>query len=178
VCNCSVLATFSRAHPSIEIDVQVERSSELLKGLRNNHLHLALIFSNEEFDEGCSATVIEKRALKWIIRPDFQLEEPIRLVLFAPPCEFRQIATQTLKHKTWKQTFSSASLAGTWAAVEAGLGISIRTDLGIPRTLATRAQLPGTKRLPSVNLLLLERNTPPTPVTKRLKEALVQHFRS
>src|ERR1700736_3882824 len=51
----SVLATFSRAHPSIEINVQVERSSELLKGLRNNSLDLALIFSNDDFDKDCSA---------------------------------------------------------------------------------------------------------------------------
>jgi DNA-binding transcriptional LysR family regulator len=175
----SVLATFSRAHPSIEINVQVERSSELVKGLRNKSLDLALIFSQDDLalEDDCSRTVIGKRALKWITARDFQMEEPIRLVLFAPPCLFRQVATQTLEHKMWKQTFSSTSLAGTWAAVEAGLGISIRTDLGIPRTLETRALLPGTKRLPSVNLLLLESEAASTPVTNRLKEVLIQHLR-
>jgi DNA-binding transcriptional LysR family regulator len=174
----SVLATFSRAHRSVEIDVQVERSSDLLKGLRSKRLDLVLMFWMGEIQEEFSATVIGKRPMKWIVHPNFETEETLRLVLFAPPCAFRDVATRILERKSWKQTFSSASLSGTWAAVEAGLGISIRTDLGIPANLQMLEKLPGTKRLPSVKLILLEGRTPVTVVTTRLKDALIQHLRS
>ena len=165
-----VLATFSRAHPSIEIDVQVERSVDLIQGIRTRRLDLALLFSRGKLE--VSSTRIGKLPMKWVVYPGFQPEEPLRMVLFAAPCLFRQAALTLLAQKQWKQTFSSSSLAGTWAAVEAGLGISLRTELGIPDHLETVSRLPGTGRLPMVDIVLLQSRT--TPVVARLKDCLLQ----
>jgi DNA-binding transcriptional LysR family regulator len=165
-----VLAIFSRAHPSVEIDVQVERSVDLLEGIRTRRLDLALFFARGKLDR--SATTIGKLPMKWVIYPGFHPKEPFKMVLFAAPCVFRETAVALLEEKQWKQTFSSSSLAGSWAAVEAGLGITLRTELGIPDHLETLSQLPGTGRLPSVDIVLLQSRT--TPVIARLKECLVQ----
>jgi DNA-binding transcriptional LysR family regulator len=165
-----VLAAFSRAHPSVEIDVQVERSVDLLQGIRSRRLDLALLFSREKID--IPSTRIGRLPMKWVVYPGFRPEESVRMVLFAAPCLFRETAATILGQKEWKQTFSSSSLAGTWAAVEAGLGITLRTELGIPDHLETLSRLPGTGRLPMVDIVLLQSRT--TPVVARLKDCLVQ----
>jgi DNA-binding transcriptional LysR family regulator len=165
-----VLSTFSRAHPSVEIDIQVERSIDLIRGIRTRRLDLALLFARESID--LASTRIGSLPMKWVVYPGFLPEEPLRMVLFAAPCLFRETASSLLKEKPWKQTFSSSSLAGTWAAVQAGLGISLRTPLGIPDHLETLSRLPGTGRLPTVDIVLLQSRT--TPVVTRLKDCLLQ----
>ena len=167
-----VLATFSHAHPSVEIDVQVARSVELLQGIRTRRLDLALLFSKDKLD--IPSTRIGKLPMKWVVYPGFRFhpEETLKMVLFEAPCLFRETAANLLGQKRWKQTFSSSSLAGTWAAVGAGLGISLRTELGIPDHLETLSRLPGTGRLPMVDIVLLQSRT--TPVVTRLRDCLLQ----
>jgi DNA-binding transcriptional LysR family regulator len=167
-----VLATFSHAHPSVEIDVQVERSVDLLQGIRTRRLDLALLFSRGKLD--LSSTRIGRVPMKWVVCPGFRFhpQESLRMVLFEAPCLFRETAALLLGQKRWKQTFSSSSLASTWAAVGAGLGISLRTELGIPDHLETLSRLPGTGRLPMVDIVLLQSRT--TPVVSRLKDCLLQ----
>ena len=165
-----VLATFSGAHPSVEIDVRVERSVDLIQGIRTGQLDLALLFSRGKLE--LSSTRIGRLPMTWVVYPGFQPEKPLRMVLFAAPCIFRETATTLLDGKQWKQTFSSSSLAGTWAAVAAGLGISLRTEFGIPDDLETLSRLPGTGRLPMVDIVLLQSRT--TPVVTRLKDCLLQ----
>ena len=128
-----VLATFSGAHPSVEIDVRVERSVDLIQGIRTGQLDLALLFSRGKPE--LSSTRVGRLPMKWVVYPGFRLEASLRMVLFAAPCIFRETAATLLGQRQWKQTFSSSSLAGTWAAVEAGLGISLRTELGIPQEI-------------------------------------------
>lgn len=165
-----VLATFSGAHPSVEIDVRVERSVDLIQGIRTGQLDLALLFSRGKPE--LSSTRVGRLPMKWVVYPGFRLEASLRMVLFAAPCIFRETAATLLGQRQWKQTFSSSSLAGTWAAVEAGLGISLRTELGIPDHLKTLSRLPGTRRLPMVDIVLLQSRT--TPVVSRLKDCLLQ----
>jgi DNA-binding transcriptional LysR family regulator len=165
-----VLAAFSGAHPAVEMDVQVEPSIDLLQGIRAGRLDLALLFSRDKID--LPSTRIGRLPMRWVVYPGFRPEESIRMVLFAAPCLFRETAATLLGRKEWKQTFSSSSLAGTWAAVEAGLGITLRTELGIPDHLETLSRFPGTGRLPTVDIVLLQSRT--TPVVSRLKDCLVQ----
>jgi DNA-binding transcriptional LysR family regulator len=165
-----VLATFSRAHPAVEVDVQVERSVDLQQGIRTRRLDLAVLFSRGPVAN--SSTRIGKLPMRWVIYPGYRPDESFRMVLFSAPCLFRETAAILLGRKPWKQTFTSSSLAGTWAAVEAGLGISLRTELGIPAHLETLSRLPGTGQLPMVNIELLQSRT--TPVISRLKDCLLQ----
>jgi len=52
--------------------------------------------------------------------------QPVPLVLFEAPCVFRKAGIEALDAAgiPWRITFTSPSLAGLWAAVDAGLGIS------------------------------------------------------
>jgi DNA-binding transcriptional LysR family regulator len=93
------------------------------------------------------------------------------------PCLMRSAATNALDRAgvPWRIAFTSASLAGTWAAVKAGLGISVRTPLGLPpdvRVLnAKEANLPA---LPKLGLALYRSEADVAPAVQRLEELIRQ----
>ena len=53
----------------------------------------------------------------------------VPLVVFEPPCGFRDAAIEALNRagRAWEIVFTSPSLSGLRAAVEAGLGFTART---------------------------------------------------
>jgi hypothetical protein len=55
----------------------------------------------------------------------------------------------------WHLAFTSPSLAGLWAATGAGLGVTLRTTVGLPNTLAVlKPGASGLPTLPKVSLTL------------------------
>ncbi|WP_147444259.1 hypothetical protein [Corallococcus praedator] len=81
----------------------------------------------------------------------------------------------------WRIAFASPSLAGLWAAAEAGLGVTLRTAFGLPKTLAVLE--PGASGLPAlgsipVHLLRAEREPSKTvaQLAGILREALAQEL--
>jgi DNA-binding transcriptional LysR family regulator len=79
----------------------------------------------------------------------------------------------------WRVTFTSPSLAGLWAAVEAGLGITPRAPHSTPTRLTVLA---GGRRLPklkaSAGLWLHGAAGPAKPAVARLQDALIETIRS
>ena len=81
--------------------------------------------------------------LVWIASPQKDLRtllvsgEPLPLVMFEAPCQMRSRAIAALDQAAipWRVVFTSPSLSGIWAAVQAGLGITLRSPIGLPRTL-------------------------------------------
>ena len=61
--------------------------------------------------------------------------------MFDAPCLMRSAATQALDRAgiPWRIAFTSRSLNGVWAAVNAGLGVTVRTAAGLPPGLAPLA---------------------------------------
>jgi DNA-binding transcriptional LysR family regulator len=57
--------------------------------------------------------------------------------MFENPCLMRSRATACLDRAgiAWRVVFVSHSLSGIWAAVQAGLGITLRTRVGMPGNL-------------------------------------------
>lgn len=62
--------------------------------------------------------------------------------MFDAPCLMRSAATQALDRAgiPWRIAFTSRSLNGVWAAVNAGLGVTVRTAAGLPPGLAPLAR--------------------------------------
>jgi DNA-binding transcriptional LysR family regulator len=97
-------------------------------------------------------------------------------VLFEAPCVFRKagIAALDAAGIPWRIAFTSPSLAGLWAAVEAGLGISPRTTAHLPSWLRVLGKPYKLPKLPSVDLSLYDRGRPLTPAAMRLKAILTE----
>ena len=92
------------------------------------------------------------------------------------PCLLRRAAIDALDRAgiPWRIAFTSASLAGTWAAVTAGLGVSVRTPLGLPAGVcALTAREAGLPALPTLGLALHRAEAEPPPAVARLAEILV-----
>jgi DNA-binding transcriptional LysR family regulator len=164
------LAAFSRAQPSIEMHVRTESSVKLLELLQRREIDLAVYFAKQNVAKKPHETRVASVPMVWVSQEQQRPAPPWSLVLFDPPCVFREAAVARLKEARWKQTFSSPSLAGTWAAVSAGLGISVRTPIGVPPGLRAQRQLPGLRKLPNVDVVIAQ-SSESEPV-QRLRQVL------
>jgi DNA-binding transcriptional LysR family regulator len=102
--------------------------------------------------------------------------EPLALAVLESPCMMRDAATAALNRACipWRIAFSSPSLAGVWAAVDAGLGVTVRTAFGVPPVLRLLEGLPA---LPAIGLDLHRCEETPAPVVQRLETLISAHLR-
>lgn len=133
----SALARFTRGHPRVQLEVRVERNVVLKELLSRAALDLAVTFDPEP---GRPDPDEAQLPIRWLAARDFRWtkETPLPLVLFEPPCTFRRLALEALDRAgvSWRVAFTSPSLSGLWAAVAAGLGVTVRTELGTPPRVA------------------------------------------
>jgi DNA-binding transcriptional LysR family regulator len=93
------------------------------------------------------------------------------------PCLLRSAAIESLDRARipWRMAFTSAGLAGVWAAVAAGLGVTLRTPLGLPASVrlldAATMALPA---LAGLGLALHRAECEPTPAVERLASIVRQ----
>ena len=178
-----VLGRFARAHPRVKVEVRIARNAELLERVGNGRLDLALAW-----EAGASTAHMERVGtvpLRWIgdaagapawPRAD---GEPLPLVMLEAPCIMRSAATAALDRANipWRIAFTSASLAGIWAAVAAGLGVSLRTPYGLPPSV--RALALHESALPAMGelgLCLHRAEAEPSPAVERLAAILTQQW--
>src|SRR5260370_36191482 len=148
----SALASFSRAHPAIELEVRVESSTELLNALERRGLDLVLMFGFTDPGEAFTAQPVGKLPMVWIWKRSPEPDEQLKLVLFEAPCAFRSAALENLGDRPWRRPFTSPSLSGTSATAEAGLGATVRAPLGVPNGLIISNQLTGLRIIRPVRL--------------------------
>ncbi|HBS6386187.1 TPA: LysR family transcriptional regulator [Klebsiella pneumoniae] len=133
-----ILGQFKRHHPQVRIVARVDRNGPLRQALAEEVLDLALLWQTEDQGPGMG-----RCPLAWIAHPDLDIGallasgEPLPLVMFDSPCLMRSRAIACLDAAgiPWQVVFVSHSLNGIWAAVQAGLGLTIRTRIGMPGNL-------------------------------------------
>ena len=175
-----ILGRFSRAHPRVKIEARITRNAELKDRITTGHLDLALAWGDGE--HSAQAERLAELPMHWIGRvggtePQWPNSntDVLPLVLFEAPCLFRAAATEALDRAgiSWRIAFTSPSLAGLWAATTAGLGITLRTGLGLRTGLAPLGADHGLPLpLPAVPLMLLQAEADLAPATARLAEII------
>ncbi|MBW8727416.1 MAG: LysR family transcriptional regulator [Inquilinus limosus] len=178
----AVLGRFTRAHPKVRIEARIARSFDLLDRVGSGQLDLALAWG-----DGGALPYGERVAelpARWVGPASGDgffgatADEPLPLAVLEAPCLLRTAATTALDRAgiPWRLAFVSPSLGGLWAAVAAGLGVTIRTDFALPARV--RVLRPATApALPLLPLTLLRAEAEPDPVTARLAAILVQSVR-
>ncbi|HEX8611670.1 MAG TPA: LysR substrate-binding domain-containing protein [Telluria sp.] len=161
-----VLGQFIRSHPNARIEVCVARSAELQRRVAAGQLDLAIAWNvRADGTDGADGLAGERLAtlpLHWIGPAGFDPllaagAGPLPLVLLEAPCALRDIAADAMDRAgiRWRCAFSSASLSALWAASAAGLGMTIRTRIGLPSTLAALDPVGGKlPALPSISLTM------------------------
>jgi DNA-binding transcriptional LysR family regulator len=173
----AVLGRFARAHPKVRVEVRAERKAGLIDGIMTGDLDLALAWGRGDTTH---ASVVAELPVRWIGLADWPGvsalgTEPLPLVAFEPPCVFRAAGVAALDEAgiAWRLVFSSPSLAGLWAAVQAGLGVTPRTSIGMPAGLAALdAGRSGLPPLPTMPLMLHLAEAEPAAAVRRLAAIL------
>jgi DNA-binding transcriptional LysR family regulator len=171
------LGLFKRAHPTVRIEATVDRNTSLVERLEKGQLDLAVLVSAEPRTD---VEVLAKLPMVWIgnAQPIAQGKdtEPMPLALFEPPCIFRAAAIGALDEAgaPWRIAFTSPSLSGLWAAIDAGLGITVRTTANVPARLVVLDERMRLPKLPSVYLCLSGGGRTLSPAAARLRDILVE----
>jgi DNA-binding transcriptional LysR family regulator len=172
----ALLGRFARAYPKVRVAVRVERGSRLVELIEKGELDLALTWGNLG---SAHHSIIDSYHVVWIgmdgVRPE--PAKPFPLIAFDPPCSFRAKAIEALEKNgiAWQHVFASSGLAGLWAAVTAGVGITARIAEVAPAHLrvldATANQLPA---LGMIDLGLHVADSNPAGPVARFKELLIE----
>ncbi len=136
-----ILSEFKLHHPGMRIIARVDRNQPLLSAINENVLDMALLWQPEKVPQ--SGNLIGQTPLRWIAHPQLDIRSflaqgiPLPLVMLESPCLMRSRAIECLDRANiaWQVVFVSQSLSGIWAALQAGLGISVRTHIGMPGNL-------------------------------------------
>lgn len=169
-----ILGMFARAHPKVKIEARVARNAELVDRLYAGQLDLALAW-----DDGANVPSerIADLKMRWIgpageRQPWRGVDSgPVPLVVFDSPCRFRSAATAALDRDdiAWQVAFTSPNLGGLWAAAAAGLGLTIRTQMGRPASVRMLDDGEfGLPTLPSLGLVLYQKEVELEPSAARL----------
>jgi DNA-binding transcriptional LysR family regulator len=173
-----VLARFTRAHPSVVIEARVDRSNKLDEQIAQGSLDLALLWGSAQ--ARANAVAVGRLPMVWIGLKGYVSPrgERIPLALFEQPCVFRQPSVEALERakRPWRLAFTSPSLSGLWAAVAAGLGLTVRTALGVPAPLTALDRGSGLPKLPPIRLSLYTRNADPSQAVVRLRQILLEEL--
>jgi DNA-binding transcriptional LysR family regulator len=127
------LATFSRAHPSLRLDVRADQSICLRRELERGDLDLALL-KRDAGEKGGIAVWPER--VHWVASKSHPIDSEIAslpLIGFPLGCLYRARAIHALESagRAWHMAYTSSSLAGIQAAVAAGMGLSILSEMAI-----------------------------------------------
>jgi DNA-binding transcriptional LysR family regulator len=128
-----LLGAFSRSHPTLRLDVRADQSTYLRRDLERGDLDLALL-KRDAGEKGGIACWPER--LHWVTsksHPRDLSTGSVPLIGFPPGCLYRARAIHALESAghAWHMAYTSSSLAGIQAAVAAGMGLSILSEMAV-----------------------------------------------
>lgn len=140
-----VLARFRQHHPRVRLKVACDLTLNLVKGFHRGDYDVILAKRDPQRVEG--GMKVWREPLVWAAAADYRPEDRLALVLSPQPCIYRARALAALNRakRSWHISFISPSLAGTLAAVKAGLGMTVLPANMVPagvRPLRPEVKLP------------------------------------
>jgi DNA-binding transcriptional LysR family regulator len=167
-----VLVRFQALYPSIRLEVKVGNST-LENDIEAGRLDVALALAPAT---ARGSRTLGHWPLHWVAKQGFRerLNEPLPLILFEEPCIYRQHAVEALGRakRSWRVAMTTPSVGGLWAAVGAGLGVTVRTLKQLPG-LASFSPA-GLPELGSVPVSLLSRTKRADGPRRRLAEIIAE----
>ncbi len=128
-----LLASFARSRPGLRLDIRTDHGIYLRRDLERGELDLALI-KRDAGEKGGIAVWPER--VHWVTSKSYPVDlscASVPLIGFSAGCLYRARAIHALESagRAWHMAYSSSSLMGIQAAIAAGLGLSILSDMSI-----------------------------------------------
>lgn len=132
-----VLARFAETYPAVALEVTCDLTLNLARGFREDAFDVVLL-KREPASAGPGIRVWREH-LVWVAASASLVtrEGALPLVASPPPCVYRKraVAALTRAGRAWRMAYSCASLAGSLAAVRAGLGVAVLPREMVPPDL-------------------------------------------
>ena len=177
-----VLAAFRRSHPNVALEVTTDLTLNLIDRFRAGEFDLVLI-KREPLGESDGVRVW-REALVWarskqMLDPFADSQATLSLVVSPHPCVYRRRAMRTLDAagRKWRVAYTSTSLAGSQAAVRAGLGISVLPKDMVPADFIVMDERSGAPDLSDTEIALMRATSldiPGTRLADHIEHALEQ----
>ena len=170
-----LLAAFSRAHPNLRLDVRAYQSLDLRRDLDRGDIDLALL--KRSAGEG-GAIAAWPEQVYWVTsrQHPIDIKSPsLPLIGFPPGCLYRARAIHALEStgRAWHMSYTSSSLAGIQAAIAAGLGLGILSDMAIQADHRVLTAAEGFAPIERTELALVA-SPDASPATLRLADRLAE----
>lgn len=168
----TVLSRFAAEHPLVTVELICEQSTALVKTLAEGRLDLAIITRLPEQP----LEVIRLERFVWVASPNHVAWEtdPLPVALFEPGCAARMNVLQALgdADRSYRCTYSSASLLGLIAVVQAGLAVAGLALRSVPPSLRIVGGNEGLPVLPDLEIGILRNPLSTTQAVERLNDFL------
>jgi len=167
-----VLSRFAEEHPLVTVELVCEQSTALVKTLAEGRLDLAIVtrLPDQPLD------VIRLERFVWVASPKHVAwqADPLPVALFEPGCAARMNVLQALgdADRSYRCTYSSASLLGLVAVVQAGLAVAGLAQRSVPPSLRIIGANEGLPVLPDLEIGILRNPLSTTPAVERLNDFL------
>jgi DNA-binding transcriptional LysR family regulator len=170
-----LLASCTRTRPGLRLHVRADQSLTLKRDLERGELDLALLKRNAG-EKGGIAMWPER--VHWVTSKSHPIDlniSSLPLIGFPGGCLYRARAIHALESagRGWHMAYTSSSLAGIQAAVAAGMGLSILSEMAIQSDHRVLTAKDGFAPIDKTELALLA-SPNASPATLRLAERLAE----
>lgn len=170
-----LLASFARSRPGLRLDVRADQSLNLKRDLERGDLDLALL---KREAGGKDAIAVWPERVYWVNsknHPCNAKADSVPLIFFPGGCLYRTRAIHAIEAagRRWHMAYTSSSLAGIQAAVAAGLGLSILSEISIGADHRKLTARDGFPPIDKTELALIA-GPEASPATLRLADKLAE----
>ncbi|MGY3449689.1 LysR family transcriptional regulator [Bradyrhizobium sp. USDA 4353] len=171
-----LLAAFSRAHPNLRLDVRADQSLNLKRDIERGDLDLALLKRGVEDTRVAIAAWPEQ--VHWVTSRSHPVDldtSSLPLIGFPLGCIYRTRAIHALEAagRAWHMAYTSSSLAAIQAAVAAGMGLSILSEMSVQAEHRVLTAREGFAPIDRTEVALLA-SPNASPATLRLADRLAE----
>lgn len=167
-----VLARFAEDYPRVTVELVCEPSRLLVPAIDEGRIDLAIVtrLPSQPFE------ILRREPFVWVAAPNHVAWslDPLPVALFEPGCAARMNVIDALSGggRAYRSTYSSASLLGLCAVVQAGLAVAGLAASSVPPTLAVVGEAEGLPPLEPLNVSLVRSSASDTAAVARLEDFL------
>lgn len=171
-----VIARFAQAHPHVEVSVRCGFSTDFPDLLERGELDLA-VHAVEAEREGSVRLRKEKTVWATSARHPAHERRPLPVALFDRACWWRERAVEALETSgiCYRVAFSSESVNGVMAAIEAGAAVGLLSESSLGEGLRALTAEQGFADLPS-SMLVLDEGRNGSQAAAAMRQAIVDAF--
>ncbi|WP_461428289.1 LysR family transcriptional regulator [Gymnodinialimonas sp.] len=172
-----IIATFTRHHPQVELDVTCALSTGFPEALEKGALDLAVY--EVEHPKGREELLFEDPTC-WVASSHrtFAPDDCLPVALFDHACWWRSAAIASLQRrgKPYRVVYSSQSVAGVIAAVDAGIAVGLLGRSSLHAGLSNVGESLGFAATPTSKLVMAARGAEDTGPQTAMKEVIRAAF--